>query len=1028
MRGVREGEASDMSSLITKFFKRSTLMITSLVLAVSSLSAAVPLFLSQNAHATSPANTITDNTTHTTYSTIQAAVSAANSGDTIEVGAGTYQEAVTINTPLSLVGDAGAVLEVNTTTQNGITIFANNVSVSGITITGPAVGVSYKTFPWGGDVTRGIFVRSGATGFSITNNNIGSLRNDILIDGNNTGSVTNNTIDNSKSGISVQYTDGSGITITDNHEGTFGNDWGLNLHLNGHVVGSTYFSNSQKIAVDAPSAAQQVVKDNSASNGGWTVQDQGYSTSNRTAVQVSTNGISTGQGDPLGTIDTIANGINAVVDGGKVIVASGTYDITTAIAVNKQVDIEGQSGATITTSGSAQIFTFYNSGSTLNGFTINKTDNADQNIIGIQASNTNITNNEITGQFTIAAGAGTTRAIVVSTTTGLNIANNTFNNLRQPAYINNGVVGTITNNYVNQTKGWVIVSDTNLTFSGNTWGTNAGNTDIAIINQDNSVNNYTCSVMLAIKANNNNASIDNQVLTTPCPVGAPTAPEWLSHDGTVLGAYTNVNQVTPSWTAPSTGTDHYNYSYTSPTNSTWSAPVAFSGTNIPDQAFGGAGNNGTEGAWQFGVQSVSASGDVSAWVESAPLTYDKTAPTGLENLSPADGTHSTTAGLTQITWKAASDLNGPVNYYYESSLSSATNSDRSFVSPVYQSGALTSTSIPTPNTPEGVYYWHVRAVDAANNYTAWTGAWMVTIDNTKPAVPTFVMKDANGNIVTNGYINTQNFTFALSNPSADGVVRYQLQYLDESNGLTWNPTDLSAAGHMTTLGLYTDNFTQGEGVHSFAFSACDATGNCSAFTALFTVTYDKTAPNITVNPISTTTNPPAVTGTVDDATAVVTVTLNGNPLVVTQTGLTWSADVPTALADGTYSVVATATDSANNYTTQTVPMTVATITTPSGQTTPAVSTTTTTTGTPTTTTGTNQGTAPLGTPGVLGTSTANNTPTTTGATDVKGASTHKSADTQSGWTLAWYWWVLIIVAVASFIWWLIAKRRRNQNA
>jgi hypothetical protein len=420
-----------------------------------------------------------------------------------------------------------------------------------------------------------------------------------------------------------------------------------------------------------------------------------------------------------------------------------------------------------------------------------------------------------------------------------------------------------------------------------------------------------------------NGTVAFQVTATaPLPPAAPTDARWLNHQGDVLGAFTNVNQVTPSWTAPTTGADHYNYSFTSPTNLSWSAPVAFSGTSIPDQVFNGAGNNGTEGAWQFSVQSVGALGDVSAWVESAPLTYDKTAPTGLENLSPADGTHSTTAGLTQITWKAASDLNGPINYYYESSLTSATNSDRSFVNPVYQSGALTDTSIPTTNTPAGVYYWHVRAVDAANNYTAWTRAWMVTIDNTKPAIPTFVMKDANSNVVTNGYINTQNFTFALTNPSADGVVRYQLQYLDETSGLTWNPTDLSAAGHMNTLGLYTDNFTQGEGTHSFAFSACDAAGNCSAFTTPFVVTYDKTAPqNVVLTPGNGTygriaSNGATITAnaTSDDtsATYVYKLTNNGTNTVVTNVNNIWDA---TTLANGTYTLSVVATDKAGNTST-----------------------------------------------------------------------------------------------------------------
>ena len=75
------------------------------------------------------------------------------------------------------------------------------------------------------------------------NNNIHDLRNGILIDGRNTGSVTGNRIENTKSGISVQYTDATGITISGNSEGSIGNEWGLNLHLNGFLDGGTIYSN-----------------------------------------------------------------------------------------------------------------------------------------------------------------------------------------------------------------------------------------------------------------------------------------------------------------------------------------------------------------------------------------------------------------------------------------------------------------------------------------------------------------------------------------------------------------------------------------------------------------------------------------------------------------------------------------------------------------------------------------------------------------------------------------------------------------
>ncbi len=66
---------------------------------------------------------------------------------------------------------------------------------------------------------------------------------------------------------------------------------------------------------------------------------------------------------------------------------------------------------------------------------------------------------------------------------GLNIEGNTIYALRQPG-LHSAVLttGTIQNNYVYGTKGWVLEGG-NLTFTGNTWGTGADANvyDIAIL-------------------------------------------------------------------------------------------------------------------------------------------------------------------------------------------------------------------------------------------------------------------------------------------------------------------------------------------------------------------------------------------------------------------------------------------------------------------------------------------------------------------------------------------------------------------
>jgi len=275
-----------------------------------------------------------------------AKVGTPGHGATVDVRAGTYTEQinpgnkslVTLNKAnITLRGHEGAKLTVADLAEvNGIKIEANNVTVEGMEISGPVTS-SYRSYNWGNNVSRGIFVGVNATGFSLRNNNLHDLRNGILIDGNNgTGNVvTGNRIENTKSGISVQYTGGTGIDISSNSEGAIGNEWGLNLNLN------KYSNASQK--AEAPDLAwQQHLLDLQTANSGWTVQDQGFRSSNRTNVNVAASGgDASNQGSWLTPINTIEGGINAVVKGGTVQVREGVYTLTSTLDVDKSVTLDG---------------------------------------------------------------------------------------------------------------------------------------------------------------------------------------------------------------------------------------------------------------------------------------------------------------------------------------------------------------------------------------------------------------------------------------------------------------------------------------------------------------------------------------------------------------------------------------------------------------------------------------------------------------------------------------------------------------
>ncbi|MGA2911227.1 MAG: chitobiase/beta-hexosaminidase C-terminal domain-containing protein [Candidatus Levyibacteriota bacterium] len=141
-----------------------------------------------------------------------------------------------------------------------------------------------------------------------------------------------------------------------------------------------------------------------------------------------------------------------------------------------------------------------------------------------------------------------------------------------------------------------------------------------------------------------------------------------------------------------------------------------------------------DGTYYWQVRAIDTAGNKSVWSSIWKMTIDTTAPPVPTPLSPADNSFRTTATQTLIDWSDVTDPSTPVTYQYESSNSNSLNPDGSFTSPVYVSGALPTSQIPTPGTPEGIYYWQVRAIDAAGNKSAWSTPWKVTVDNTAPTV------------------------------------------------------------------------------------------------------------------------------------------------------------------------------------------------------------------------------------------------------------------------------------------------------
>ncbi|QLQ06874.1 MAG: right-handed parallel beta-helix repeat-containing protein [Anaerolineae bacterium] len=182
---------------------------------------------------------------------------------------------------------------------------------------------------------------------------------------------------------------------------------------------------------------------------------------------------------PNCAVQTIQKGIDLVDPGGTVYVRTGVYVLSAVVNVNKTgitLDGDGAGATIVQVSGSGDRFDISASGVTMQDFEIEKTDTAGpQDIIRISNGNSvTIKNNTIHGQYVYPAG-DVSRAMVINSGafSGLNIEGNTLYNLRQPAYISGTHTGTVQNNHTYSTKGWVLEGG-NLTFTGNTWGSGAG--------------------------------------------------------------------------------------------------------------------------------------------------------------------------------------------------------------------------------------------------------------------------------------------------------------------------------------------------------------------------------------------------------------------------------------------------------------------------------------------------------------------------------------------------------------------------
>lgn len=319
---------------------------------------------------------------------IQAAIDSASNGDTINVAAGTFDVAATIvvnkevtisgaGSGSTIVRGTGGLLSVFEITSGNVGILNLEVTLdastsraaqvpilpavwtydeetdtsliripSGVGLTGIAISNNTLYVPaqpgamglWG---HRAITAKTGTvSGLSVSGNTIYNTRNGVVIHGNNTATLSDNSIYNTKGGV-MYYTnsqaDADNRTTTGNSWGTVHNEWDI-------VWNTAYY---------VPDYQQSVLALSGANNEAYILDRRAADaiacanlTGNRSHVFVDDGGTALAAHPAKGNINeqfvTIALGLDAVVPGGKVIVAGGTYGGNNTIT--KSVNLQGDPG------------------------------------------------------------------------------------------------------------------------------------------------------------------------------------------------------------------------------------------------------------------------------------------------------------------------------------------------------------------------------------------------------------------------------------------------------------------------------------------------------------------------------------------------------------------------------------------------------------------------------------------------------------------------------------------------------------
>lgn len=191
-----------------------------------------------------------------------------------------------------------------------------------------------------------------------------------------------------------------------------------------------------------------------------------------------------GDGTQLNPFQTLEQALNVVQPNGVINLLQCTYPVSQQIPIGVNgVTIMGRAGSTILLQAPIVPFLINGDNVTIDGLTMTSNIPYPVEFIQIGGDGDQILNCQIYGpnqQGDSSTWVVNRGFVTQGSVTNLLVRDNIFHTLRQPAYLNPNSTGTIMNNVVYSTRGYV-VDRAIFVFSGNSWGISENAVDIALL-------------------------------------------------------------------------------------------------------------------------------------------------------------------------------------------------------------------------------------------------------------------------------------------------------------------------------------------------------------------------------------------------------------------------------------------------------------------------------------------------------------------------------------------------------------------